>query len=303
MRLRVLLTVAALAASAPVLLSAQAIGTVEHDLEYGRDYMKAGNPSSAATYFRQAVMKFPDHAEANLLLAVALQRSGKAGEARLYFDKAIGLDPGLAARPEVQAVAAALNGPAIAAAPTVTVPKSVNDPDAPIGSAAYLLNYARDFLREGNFEAAADYARQALGVEPGNAAAQQILADAKGRRAPADASAAVRGPGGDPNRVGSPAYLLKYAKYHMGNKDYDSAVVYAKRALAIDPGFSDARALLTLASRQAATAPKKARNSCEARFSTCWSSATTYTPGSGFSADNLRRQQCFVERNICQGSK
>jgi Tfp pilus assembly protein PilF len=249
--MRVLALAAACAWSTPVVLSAQGIGTVEYDLNYGREYLAAGNPSGAAVSFRQAVALHPDHAEANLLLAVALQRSGKADEARPYFEKAMRLDPALADRPEVKRFAEALG-----AAP----PR--NDsliPDAPVTK----------------------------GAPP-----------APTRAAPA--SAAATATRGDPQQVGTAAYFLRYAKYHMSNADYGAAASYARQALAVDPDFAEAKQLLAQASRQAAK-PAPAKNACDAQFSSCWAGAMTYTPGSGYSADNARRQQCMVERNICSG--
>jgi hypothetical protein len=179
---------------------------------------------------------------------------------------------------------------------------SIASENAAIGSAGYLLNYAVRHLRDGNFVGAADYAKQALAVEPGNAQALSILADAKARRPPPDAPAAVRAHGGDPNRIGTPAYFTRYAQHHLDSGAYASAASYAKQALAVDPNCAPARKILAQASGKAdrnAHPP----GSCEAKFSSCWSSAMTYVPGSGYTADNLRRQQCMVERNICQGSR
>lgn len=198
------------------------------------------------------------------------------------------------------AASLALTAPLLASAQATT--GSVAREDAPIGSASYLLQYAVGYLREGNFSAAKDYATQALGVEPGNAQARSIIASADARRAPSDANAAVRAPGGDPNQVGSPAYLLKYARHHMEQQAYASAANYAKQVLAIDPANADAKRIL---SQTNGKADKTAHppGSCEAIFSSCWSGAMTYTPGSGYQADNLRRQQCMTQRNICQGPR
>lgn len=177
---------------------------------------------------------------------------------------------------------------------------SVAREDAAIGSASYLLDYAVRHMNEGNFTAAADYAEQALALEPGNSQALSIIANAKARRAPATASAAVRAPGGDPQRIGTPAYFLRYAKHHLANGNYSGAASYARQALAVDPNFAEAKAILAQANGRKDRGAHPA-GSCEARYSSCWSGAMTYTPGSGYSADNLRRQQCMVERNICQG--
>ena len=302
-RKSMVLAACACAAMAPVMLSAQAPGSIESDLAYGRDYLKSGNAAGAATYFRQAVMLHPDHAEANLLLAVALQRSGKTEEARPYFDKALRLDRSFADRPEVQKFAGELGTPPArddSLFPAATEPARRSVPAAggeeAIGSAGYFLNYARYHLKNFNFDGAADYARQALAVDPGNEDARRILRDAGAKRAPADA------PRGDPNQVGTPAYFLKYARYHLENGNGPAASKYAREALGVDPSSSEAKQILAQAGRiKPKPAPKGGKALCESQFSTCWSSSTTYTPGSGYSADNARRAQCFVERNICQG--
>lgn len=304
MKLRMVLLAAVCAVAAPLVTSAQGPGSVESDLAHGREYLTADNPSGAAVHFRQAVMKQPDNAEANLLLAMSLQRSGRTEEARPYWNRATALNPGVRQTPEGQRLAEAMGqgtaapGPALAPASGGSTARE----DAPIGSAGYLLNYAVRHLRDGNFSGAADYARQALAKEPGNAQALSILADAGARRAPADASPAVRAEGGDPNQIGTPAYFTRYARHHLDNQAYASAVNYAKQALAVDPNYAPARQILAQASGKA---DKTAHppGSCEAIFSSCWSGAMTYTPGSGYSADNMRRQQCMVERNICQGAR
>ena len=66
MKLRIVLLAAVCAVAAPFVTSAQAPGSLESDLASGREYMAANNPSAAAVPFRQAVMKHPDNAEANL---------------------------------------------------------------------------------------------------------------------------------------------------------------------------------------------------------------------------------------------
>lgn len=137
---------------------------------------------------------------------------------------------------------------------------------------------------------------QAMAAPP--AAAPPAPAAPARQRTPAGSDAQ----GEDANRIGTPAYFTRYARYHLDNGAYSSAVSYARQALAVDPGYAPARQILAQASGKAdrnAHPP----GSCEAIYSSCWSGAMTYTPGSGYSADNLRRQQCMVERNICQGRR
>jgi tetratricopeptide (TPR) repeat protein len=309
MKLRAALLAVACLAAAPFVM-AQAPGSLESDLKYGREYMASGNYAGAATYFRQAAMLNPNSAEAHLLLAVALQRAGKTDEARPFFNKAISLSPAFMQDPQVQRFAQTLGGPStpqplIPASPgpaPVAGGGSVASEDAPIGSAGYLLHYAARHLRDGNFTGAADYANQALAKEPGNAQALSILADARARRAPDDAPAAVRAHGGDPNQIGTPAYFTRYARHHLDSGAYASAVSYARQALAVDPAYAPAQRILAQASGKA-DKNQHPPGSCEAIYSSCWSGAMTYTPGSGYAADNLRRQQCMVERNICQGAR
>lgn len=239
----------ALVFALPFLLSAQSIGSLESDLKYGRDYLEAGNPAGAASYFRTAVTLHPDHAEANLLLAYALAKSGRVEEGMRYLDHALSVDPSLDARPEVAEIR---RRPARAAAVASAPPAWMVAP---------------------------------MPAAPAGTSAPQTAARA-----------------GDENSVGSVAYLLRYARYHRDNKDPSAAAKYAREALALDPGSAEAKAILAQtgsAARNAKAAPK----TCQEKFSTCWSGATRYTPGSGYSADNARRQMCMVERNICQGAQ
>lgn len=116
-----LLCLAMVVASAPA--AAQSPGSIESFMNYGTEYLEAGNPASAATYFRLAVAMAPDHAEANYMLAVALQRSGNGTDARRHLDHALALDSSLRGRPE-----SAVFAPA---APPAAKPRQL--PAAPAG--------------------------------------------------------------------------------------------------------------------------------------------------------------------------
>ena len=116
--------VAGAAALVPVALWAQSVGTVEYDLKYGREYLDAGNPGSAAIYFRQAVARAPDNAEANLLLAIALVRAGNTTEAREIYDRVVARDPSLTSNPQVAALRDRLG----ATAPTAPAGNAVPGP-------------------------------------------------------------------------------------------------------------------------------------------------------------------------------
>ena len=122
--------VAGAAVLAPVALWAQSVGTVEYDLKYGREYLDAGNPGSAAIYFRQAVMRDPDNAEANLLLAIALVRAGNTAEARELYEKVVARDPSLTSNPQVAALRDRLGVDAPAAATANAVPDKASPPAA-----------------------------------------------------------------------------------------------------------------------------------------------------------------------------
>ena len=134
--------------------------TPGHAYAKGMEELAAGNAASAANWFRDVVRDRPDSAIAWFQLGAALRAAGQASEARTALDRARRLDPALAARIDALPRAASpARGPA----------------SAPIGSAAYFLNYARHHLGSGDGPAAANYARQALQVEPGNQEARQLL--------------------------------------------------------------------------------------------------------------------------------
>jgi tetratricopeptide (TPR) repeat protein len=172
---RILCIAAACALTAPILASAQGIGTVEHSLSYGRDYLAEGNPSSAATYFRLAVRQYPDNAEAHLLLAIALQRSGHLEEARSYLEKAISLDPGLGTSTDGRSVAEALRKSNGTNDQQTTIrdemlPAPVPQPTGPVGSEydnatfggggpGYDIKRGREELALGGYDHAETYFR------------------------------------------------------------------------------------------------------------------------------------------------
>ena len=155
-------------------------------------------------------------------------------------------------------------------------------------------------MKAGNFSSAAAYAKDALKVDPSNAEALSIIGAARQRKASPTPSPTVRTAGGSEDQVGSAAYLLKYAKHHMKEGAFGAAADYAKQALAVDPSSSEAKQILALAKGRRDKG--EASNSCQAQFSTCWVGAQTYTPGSGYKADLSRRQQCMVERNLCNSN-
>jgi tetratricopeptide (TPR) repeat protein len=134
--------------------------TPGHAYAKGLEELQAGNPASAANWFRDVVGSKPESAIAWFQLGAATRAAGQEGEALTAFEKALELDRSLASR--------------IDALPRAPAPRRAST-SPPIGSAAYLLNYARHHLNSGDGPAAANYARQALKAEPGNREARQLL--------------------------------------------------------------------------------------------------------------------------------
>jgi hypothetical protein len=108
---------------------AQAPGSPESYINYGREAYAAQNFGMAATNFRQAAMLKPDNAEYQFLLATALMRDRRADEAREFFARAVQLDPSLKA----QADAWLATAPAPAApSPALPLPPGAPAPQAPV---------------------------------------------------------------------------------------------------------------------------------------------------------------------------
>lgn len=124
-------------------LHAQAPGTPESYVKYGREALEARSYGMAATNFRQAAMLQPNNAEYQFLLAAALMSDGRADEAREFFAKAVQLDPSLKAqadswlamappaRPQAPALPAPPRTPAPAPAPAPALPAAPVAPAAP----------------------------------------------------------------------------------------------------------------------------------------------------------------------------
>jgi len=257
------LVIASCLLAAPVLVSAQLAGSVEYLLDYARTYLAEGKPTSAASYANEVLALDPDNAEALAILQKT--QTGSSGPAPIRQSAARTPSPSW---------------------------------DGEVGSAEYFLRYARDYMKAGNSNAAAAYAADALKVDPNNAEARAIIRAANQGKAPATVLGKPKTPGGNADQVGSAAYLLNYAKHHLRNGSYAGAADYARQALKVDPNSTEAKRILALSDGR----PDKglSSNSCQGRFSACWVGAQTYTPGSGYRADNARRQQCFVERNRCE---
>lgn len=107
-------------------LWAQAPGTPESYVRYGREAYAAQSYGMAATNFRQAAALRPDNAEYQFLLATALMSDRRPDEAREFFAKALQLDPSL--QPQVDAWLA--NGGA--ARPPAAAPQQPPQPPLPM---------------------------------------------------------------------------------------------------------------------------------------------------------------------------
>jgi Flp pilus assembly protein TadD len=68
-------------------------------LNSGKRLLKVGDLDGAISQFQRAVQLAPDSAEAHYQLAVALERSGKTGEAAMEYRMAAKLDPRFSSRP------------------------------------------------------------------------------------------------------------------------------------------------------------------------------------------------------------
>lgn len=264
----------ALAAAMPI--AGQGIGTVEYNLNYGRDYLAAGNPSSAATYFRLAVSLHPDSAEAHLLLAVALQRSGKLAEARSYLQKAISLDPEVGMSTDGRVVAEALqqsdasdtrqsvppNGKLVAPKPQTAGPVGSEYDNATLGAAGpgYDIKRGREELALGGYDHAETYFRLALQKDPQNAAANFLL------------GAAMRGAG----------------------KEADAQRAL-RRAAQLDPSLARRTAEWPSAPPPKVVKAPRANTSAPARPMTCDEIFGSCTATATGAAKNM----CFVRRNQC----
>lgn len=273
-----LLTLSLIGAIGPT--AAQSPGSFERYMNYGADYMQAGKPSSAVTYFRLAVAMGPDNAEAHYMLAVALQRSGKGADAQPYLERAVALDPALQRRPESAAFApapAAKPPPPPAPAVADAVGKTVaakglvgseyDNATRGDGGAAFQIRSGREELALGGYDFAERNFRVALRLDPGNAAAHFLLGGAlraQGREADAQAALA--------------------------------------RAVSIDPSLATRthewpvapRPIATNQARPSTPAAKPASNrpmTCDEIFGSCSAGATGAT-----------KNMCLVRRNQCKAA-
>lgn len=224
----------------------------------------------------------PDHAEANYMLAVALQRSGKGADAQPYLERAVALNPALQRRPEsavfAPAPAAATRpGQAPAAAAAVAAGKPVaakglvgseyDNATRGDGGAAFQIRSGREELALGGYDFAENYFRVALRMDPGNAAAHFLLGGAlraQGREADAQAALA--------------------------------------RAVSIDPSLATRTNEWPAAPRAVAPKPARARTptankasnkpmTCDEIFGSCAAGAT-----------GAAKNMCFVRRNQCKAA-
>lgn len=264
---------------APIMISAQGIGTPEYNLNYGREYLAANNPSSAATYFRLAVRLHPDSAEAHLLLAVALQRSGQLTEARPHFEKALALDPSIGTSADGRILAEALQNSdtanslqtsmpdtGLAAPNSLTAGLVGSEYDSASfgdGGPGYHIKIGREELAVGSFDHAETYFRLALRGDPQNAAAHFLL------------GAAMRGAG----------------------KEVDAQAAL-KRAIVLDPSLALRTAEWPRAPSPEVVKTRVVGGSAPARSMTCDEIFGSCTATATGAAKNM----CFVRRNQCKAA-
>lgn len=98
--LRALMIVFALSWAATTTTPAysQGIGTPEYYIGYGKGYLEKKEYDLAAMYFRQALDRDPENAEAHFLLGAAYMGEGKVADAEAVLARAYELDPSLRAR-------------------------------------------------------------------------------------------------------------------------------------------------------------------------------------------------------------
>lgn len=75
-----------------IAIAAQGIGTAEYYVGYGRGYFKARKYDMAIPYFKDALKKDPDHAEANYMMGMSLLKLGKTAEAGPFLNRAAEVD-------------------------------------------------------------------------------------------------------------------------------------------------------------------------------------------------------------------
>lgn len=265
---KALVVIAGCLLASPVVVTAQMAGSVDYLLNYARKYLADDKPSSAASYAKEALALDPNNSE-----AIAILQKTQSGPS----------DPGTVQ--QVAKPAAPINSPSW---------------NGNVGSVEYFLEYARGHVKAGNPSAAVAYARDALNVDATNVEAQEIIRTSGQGMASTPGLGMAKAAGVDSDQVGAAAYLLTYARHHLKNGSDAGALDYAKQALKVDPSSTEAMRIIALVNGRRPPGPANpADNICQAQFSACWSGATTFTPGSGYAADPLRRQQCMVKRNLC----
>lgn len=169
-----------------------------HSLKSARESLEAKYYPGAVAELSTLVSRVPADPEVYFLLGAAHWGNGNKEEAHKALEKALSLDARLASRlgeyplgpgnagritigerPNVTGEAGGVATRATTAPPQMSVQEPpASATSAAIGSAAYFLKYARHQLDSGDGPGAANYARQALRVEPNNAEAKLLLSKA-----------------------------------------------------------------------------------------------------------------------------
>ena len=203
----------------PVQVPAQLAGSVDYLLNYARKYLAEGQPSSAASYAKEVLALDSNNSEALAILQktqsglgdpvpvqqaakpvapiVSPSRNGNVGSVEHYLEYARGhvkagnLSAAVAyardalkvdaTNVEAQEIIRA-SGQGMASKPSLGKPDVTDGNSEQVGSAAYLLKYARHHLKNGSDAGARDYAIQALKVDSNSTEAKRIIALVNGRR-------------------------------------------------------------------------------------------------------------------------
>lgn len=176
--------------------SETSIGTPGYNIVYGLQHLKAKEYDGAALQFRQALGLDPKHPLAQFLLGDALAGLGRKAEAKAAWGRAVQLEPQYA---EDAAARAGDGSPGADAGPVDAPPKGAeppprsiaawvkaleraydnDEPETAIGKPGYATIYGIQALETRNYESAASWFRQALGLDKDDPLAQALLGDAQ----------------------------------------------------------------------------------------------------------------------------
>ncbi|MDE3153946.1 MAG: tetratricopeptide repeat protein [Acidobacteriota bacterium] len=228
----------------------------------GYTYWRQQNPTAAIHWLREAVRRNPADGDAHFVLAAALRAAGRTVEADreralahqlsstyvVWERRADGRDP---VPPGIERLAPSLDGPLR----VQTAITDTREADRQTTAAFYLAQARTLYARQDDREATAALKR-CLFLSPYEAGAQLLLGRIylRERRIP-DAIAALKISLWSAETADAHAAL---ARAYLQAGRQDRARAEAKRALALDPGQADARAILAGLDRAGAPGPTPA---------------------------------------------